>query len=242
MSPEQARSEADEEAAAFAQRLAKEEAQTTGIPKPTEITVSVTETDVERFGLEVGQPESAGVSIGGDGGPPPPPSRHHFQIIISNPVISGTCEQFDCVSFGGTATWSKSTPGVLATFNVSDDANCGDGCGIDDTTWDCSFWFEAREVDLTPNPCVGLPCDELCFGPCDYENFAAGVDVIICNTGIVLADSWVDSDLESGLTLCEGDCSGAWCGYTTCWIVGDTWDEPYTMYASWPDWVGAVGI
>jgi hypothetical protein len=239
MTAAEVRAEADQAAADFARTVAQSDSGTTGIPKPPEVIVSQVETDTERFGLDF-EPQSTVVQGGdGGGGIGPPPEGHTYRITVHDANISGTCSQFDCISFGGTATWNKSQPGVIDQFDVSDDPNNNGGCESCDWDTNCSFFFEARVADLTPNPCVGLSnaCDWLGG---DWAQFWAGMDVGICSTGIFLQDSYVDADLESGGTLCFGDCDNG-CGYVTCWIVGDTYDEPMTKYVNWSNWGAAVG-
>ena len=73
MTPEQLRAEADQAAQEFAAAEIPDE--TTGIPKPPRIEVTETETDVEPFGLNFEEPETASeapASGGGGGGGTPP--------------------------------------------------------------------------------------------------------------------------------------------------------------------------
>jgi hypothetical protein len=68
------RAEADQAARDFAKLVAESNKGVTGIPKPVEIIVTQTETDVEKFGLQL-NPKSASATppASGPGVPPPPP-------------------------------------------------------------------------------------------------------------------------------------------------------------------------
>ena len=94
MSPEDIRAEADAATAAFAKLLSSSGQETTGIPKPTEITVSETETDVEKFGL-LGKPESGAQPIppgqGGHVEPPPPTDCGSITATITGLAINEDC-------------------------------------------------------------------------------------------------------------------------------------------------------
>lgn len=138
------------------------------------------------------------------------------------------------------------------------DSGCGQ-CGT--PSWNCSFTVNAvLDEDTVDNWCVELPCDPECGrvypGLCNDLFYAyAGLDVVVCNYGISHVDAYAGSDIESGLTICCGacgdtcsccdchspgghcnetnDCECPWCGYTTCWIVGDAYDEFDGSWASW---------
>lgn len=119
-SREQIRAEADEAARAFAARLASEEQVVTGIPKPPEITVTETTTDVEPFGLDLDPKSSAEIPATTGPGPPGPPScnpcdQRHLSIRFR---CAGNIQSDGCFPNAGLASWDCGLFGFPPAFEV----------------------------------------------------------------------------------------------------------------------------
>lgn len=117
MSPEDIRAEADDAARAFA-KLVGQDSGTTGIPKPVEIVVTQTETDVEKFGLQLNpKSTSAAPPAQGQPGPPPPPP----ELTCAPPEVASISVAFSgivaCSCLGsGTESFLGANLGMNASF------------------------------------------------------------------------------------------------------------------------------
>lgn len=227
MTPEEIRTEADDAARAFA-KLVSQDTRSTGIPKPVEIVVTQTETDVEKFGLQLNpKSTSAAPSAQGQQGPPPPPACNpcdprHLSI------------RFRCA-------------GEIQT----------DGCfpnsGL--LSWDCGFAFTSLEVDILPCATTSTFShnftldwsDSRCT---DWESCGGGGDPTVCawHAGVTLSligghtlrSSYASNTYSASVAttrLCDG--------FPT--VVDAVYDSgvqgfpPLPTDIVVPDWCAAVG-
>jgi hypothetical protein len=182
VTPDEIRDEADQAARDFAAQLAKSASTSTGIPKPPEITVTLTETEVEKFGLRM-KPQSA-TSVepaSGQGG------------ASVGPILTGACCKPD-----GTCTIV--TSGDCAALGG---VYQGDGSPCEPNP--CGGCINIP-VSLGPGPFTG------CAATVDSASYGPWVtDMNVSISGEVDDDLMVNGVITQAGEFAFDDCSGCLC-------------------------------
>lgn len=205
--------------------------------------VSVSEHAGQGTVINFGAGSERGGPPGGGGGPPP----GHGACCVGHTCSITTAAA--CAAAGGTyqGDGTPCTPNpcvaylitysdvhFFGTFSETDCISFGGEASFDSNS------FLAELPDVT-NPCVGLggACDGV--GE-DWATFEAVMNFDPSPTGIHQAQACVNSDLESGLTICSGDCEDDWCGYITCYVVVSVCPaiQEGSFGASWSNYEEAV--
>lgn len=180
MTREEIAAEADSAARQFAADLSAQDT-STGIPKPIEIVISQTETDIEKFGLDF-EPTSKADTIppasGGGGG--------------GGSIITGAC----CV---GTAC------SIQQETNCTDMGGTWQGAGTPCTPSPCGGCTDIP-VSLGPGGFSG--CADTC-GSASYGPFATDTNCTF--TGSVDDDLMVNGIITQAGVFAFNDCSGCTC-------------------------------